>query len=49
MNEASGGIAYTRPTFGELSVVATVRKSKYTHREGLDLSEGYKVFSIGGR
>jgi hypothetical protein len=49
MNEASGGIAYTRPTFGELSVVATVRKSKYTHREGLNLSEGYKVFSIGGR
>ena len=49
MNEASGGIAYTRPTFGELSVVATVRKAKYTHREGLDLSDGYKVFSIGGR
>jgi hypothetical protein len=49
MNEASGGIAYTRPTFGELSVVATVRKSKYSHREGLDLSKGYKVFSIGGR
>jgi hypothetical protein len=49
MNEASGGIAYTRPTFGELSVVASVRKAEYTHREGLDLSNGYKVFSIGGR
>lgn len=49
MNEASGGIAYTRPTFGELSVVASIRKSRYTHREGLNLSDGYKVFSIGGR
>lgn len=49
MNEASGGIAYTRPTFGDLSVVVSVRKAKYAHREGLDLTNGYKVFSIGGR
>lgn len=49
MNEASGGIAYTRPTFGELSVVASFQKAKYEHREGLGLTDGYKVFSIGGR
>ena len=49
MDQAHGGIAYSRPVLGELAIVATVKDAHYPHREGALLTDHFHVFSIGGR
>jgi hypothetical protein len=49
MNEANGGIAYSRPVLGELAIVASVKDAHYPHRGDTLLTDHFHVFSIGGR
>jgi hypothetical protein len=46
------GVAYARPSFGELSLLAQVRDLDYKDRPSSlfgDVSDGYKTLSLGGR
>lgn len=50
MNQAHGGIAYSRPVLGEIAVVAAVKDADYPHRDAtLLLADHFHVFSIGVR
>lgn len=50
MNQAHGGIAYSRPVLGEFAITAAVKDVDYSHRDpSLLLSDHFHVFSIGVR
>jgi len=50
MNQANGGIAYSRPVLGELALIASVKDANYPHRDStLLLIDQFHVFSIGAR
>ena len=49
VTQGRAGIAYARPTLGELSLTVQVRRAHYPNREGLGLSDHFHVFSIGGQ
>ena len=49
MDQAHGGIAYSRPVLGELAVVVSVKDAHYPHRLGTLLTDHFHVFSIGSR
>ena len=50
MNQANGGIAYSRPVFGELAITASVKDAHYPNRDTtLYLTDHFHMFSIGGR
>jgi hypothetical protein len=49
MNQAQGGIAYSRPVLGDLAIVASVKDAHYPNRQGPLVTDQFHVFSIGGR
>lgn len=46
-----GGLAYSRPTFGEISALATYRKTDFPHRllsvGGMNLQDGFETYAGG--
>lgn len=47
---ASAGIAYTRPSFGELSIVGELRRIRYPNRSQFaEMIDGYRQQSLGAR
>ena len=51
MNQAHGGVAYSRPVLGEFAVIASVKDADYPHRDTSTvlLTDHFHVFSIGAR
>jgi len=50
MNQANGGIAYSRPVLGEFAVLASVKDANYPNRDNsVVLTDHFHVFSIGAR
>ena len=49
VDQAHAGLAYARPTLGELAVTVQVRRAHYPHRQGLGITDHFRTFSIGGR
>jgi len=50
MNQANGGLAYSRPVLGEFAIIASVKDANYPHRDSsLLLTDHFHVFSIGAR
>ena len=46
-----GGVAYTRGSFGELSLIGEMTRVRYPHRDLLsdELSDSYRSYSLGAR